>query len=932
MKRRNADCSKLRRPLKRNRITEGIYGSTFLYLKFLVVWALVLLADFVLEFRFEYLWPFWLFIRSVYDSFRYQGLAFSVFFVCVAFTSDIICLLFIPVQWLFFAASTYVWVQYVWHTERGVCLPTVSLWILFVYIEAAIRFKDLKDFHVDLCRPFAAHCIGYPVVTLGFGFKSYVSYKMRLRKQKEVQKENEFYMQLLQQALPPEQQMLQKQEREAEEAAAKSAHDADSPLTAQNGSAGGKKPAANTLPELEYREKERGKGESKKQHNQNQNHHSNILPVVDYNKAQELEYMENNVNSKRLSSSELLGSTENLLLKEDTSSSSCSSSSSNSTSSKNHKNANAGGGVGGNSSPRGHGTANGSVPSSTGPSSSSGKGEKKQKCGGKGGHRDPTDNCIPNNQLGKPEALVRLEQDVKKLKAELQASRQTEQDLRSQLGSLGTSERSIRSELGQLRQDNELLQNKLHNAVQAKQKDKQTMGQLEKRLKTEQEARAAAERQLAEEKKRKKLEEATAARAVALAAASRGECTDSLRRRISELETECKKLTLDIKVKEDLIRELELKVQELHKYKENEKDTEVLMSALSAMQDKTQHLENSLSAETRIKLDLFSALGDAKRQLEIAQGQILQKDQEIKDLKQKIAEVMAVMPSIAYSTDTSNMNPVTPHYSSKFMDTKLPENWTDTRETLLEGMVFQLKYLGVTLVEQPKGEELSAAAVKRIVATAKASGKKLQKVMLKVSPRGIILYDSVSNQLIENVSIYRISYCTADKMHDKVFAYIAQSQRNETLECHAFLCSKKKVAQAVTLTVAQAFKVAFEFWQNTKEEKRVNSEPIGSVNPPSPKSQCLEEEEVATGNLLNLEETAVIHAEQDDTPHSFSTENNNIVWELDDGLDEAFSRLAECRANPQVLDTGLNPQDYNADECLSPCNWDKTDGEDAFAF
>ena len=63
--------------------------------------------------------------------------------------------------------------------------------------------------------------------------------------------------------------------------------------------------------------------------------------------------------------------------------------------------------------------------------------------------------------------------------------------------------------------------------------------------------------------------------------------------------------------------------QELHKYKENEKDTEVLMSALSAMQEKTQHLENSLSAETRIKLDLFSALGDAKRQLEIAQGLLI---------------------------------------------------------------------------------------------------------------------------------------------------------------------------------------------------------------------------------------------------------------------------------------------------------------------
>uniref|UniRef100_A0A665TXY9 Macoilin 1 n=1 Tax=Echeneis naucrates TaxID=173247 RepID=A0A665TXY9_ECHNA len=627
MKRRNADCSKLRRPLKRNRITEGIYGSTFLYLKFLVVWALVLLADFVLEFRFEYLWPFWLFIRSVYDSFRYQGLAFSVFFVCVAFTSDIICLLFIPVQWLFFAASTYVWVQYVWHTERGVCLPTVSLWILFVYIEAAIRFKDLKNFHVDLCRPFAAHCIGYPVVTLGFGFKSYVSYKMRLRKQKEVQKENEFYMQLLQQALPPEQQMLQKQEREAEEgkavAAAKGISEVDTSPVSQNGALANKKTSA-PLPELEYREKGkegRGGGEAKKQHN-------SILPSTVDSKLQEMEYMENHMNNKRLTTE--LGSTENLLLKEDNNSS-CSSSSS--SSSKNYKNASSNASAL-NSSPRGHSATNGSVPSSAPSSSSTGKNEKKHKLAvGKGtsggSHRDPTDNCIPNNQLSKPEALVRLEQDVKKLKADLQASRQVEQDLRSQIGSLGSAERSIRTELGQLRQENELLQNKLHNAVQAKQKDKQAV----------------------------------------VACFFVWECTDTLRRRITELETECKKLTMDIKLKEDQIRELELKVQELHKYKENEKDTEVLMSALSAMQDKTQHLENSLSAETRIKLDLFSALGDAKRQLEIAQGQILQKDQEIKDLKQKIAEVMAVMPSISYTADTSSMTPVAPHYSSKFMDT-----------------------------------------------------------------------------------------------------------------------------------------------------------------------------------------------------------------------------------------------------------------------
>ncbi|XP_077053013.1 low density lipoprotein receptor adapter protein 1b isoform X1 [Siphateles boraxobius] len=272
---------------------------------------------------------------------------------------------------------------------------------------------------------------------------------------------------------------------------------------------------------------------------------------------------------------------------------------------------------------------------------------------------------------------------------------------------------------------------------------------------------------------------------------------------------------------------------------------------------------------------------------------------------------------------------------------KLPENWTDTRETLLEGMVFQLKYLGMTLVEEPKGEELSAAAVKRIVATAKAGGlKKLQKVTLKVSPRGIVLYDR-ANQMIENVSIYRISYCTADKMHDKVFAYIAQSQRNETLECHAYLCTKRKVAQAVTLTVAQAFRLAFEFWQATKGEKEKQVK-CGSDGEAASSSQCessavlssTKEGEVATGDLLDFECGLKDHSGKDATHPvpNLSTENNNTVWELEDGLDEAFSRLAESRTNPQVLDIGVNPQDFNPEECLSPSNWDKAEADDAFGF
>ena len=45
-----------------------------MYLKFICIWGIIMAADYLLEFRFEFLWPFWLVLRSIYDSFKYQGL------------------------------------------------------------------------------------------------------------------------------------------------------------------------------------------------------------------------------------------------------------------------------------------------------------------------------------------------------------------------------------------------------------------------------------------------------------------------------------------------------------------------------------------------------------------------------------------------------------------------------------------------------------------------------------------------------------------------------------------------------------------------------------------------------------------------------------------------------------------------------------------
>ena len=96
-------------------------------------------------------------------------------------------------------------------------------------------------------------------------------------------------------------------------------------------------------------------------------------------------------------------------------------------------------------------------------------------------------------------------------------------------------------------------------------------------------------------------------------------------------------------------------------------------------------------------------------------------------------------------------------------------------EGIVDQIIFPVVSLPVTRTEASRGPHTGGserrgaareggpqvragkAPLTQICPKAKASGKKLQKVTLKVSPRGIILTDNITNQLIENVSIYRYS-------------------------------------------------------------------------------------------------------------------------------------------------------------------------------
>ncbi|XP_037041721.1 macoilin-2 isoform X1 [Bradysia coprophila] len=762
MKRRNADCGKLRRPVKRNsKIAEGMYGSnTLLYIKFLVLWAIVITCDYMLEFRFEFLWPFWLLLRSVHDSFKYKGLAFSVMFVCIAITSDLVCLFFIPVHWLFFAASTYVWVQYgreVWHSDKGICLPTIFLWMLFVYLEAAIRWKDSRHMpHLDLCRPFAAHCIGYPVTTLGFGFKSYVGYRIRQRKQREVAKENEFYMQLLQQALPQEDAAddttqadfsvdLQKELSITTASSAnnsfsnhhKNAQNSSKTLNLSgmsNGSAVVHVSTPNGVQQNSHKNSHRrsldkdrgdrgggGGGDTPNNSGRALSSDSNAMSSkMSYH--QNHSYKESNKSSNSDNKSDR-GEKETISYRNkeqfDKEKQNCGYDLQNSvTKSVEFKTSVNGKHASGTDSPHSkndgskiHNSnnslnhmdysvdsekssislqSNASTLSSNKPHLNGGivnydheinnetttevtekiKGRKnriKQKdvtsipkdnhhnnsssssataAPAAGGQNDIAENLTSSNtQQTQPtvpqicESCVRLESEVKKIKSDVSHYKQVENELKQKIESNSNAKSSLHAK----QKENDELDKKLQELLSTRQIDRQSIQNCERRITEERRQRQTLESQLNSERKQRKLVEEKL----------RTECGEACKQRKLQLEAECKQLRRELLLSDDCKKSIEQQnrnyEQELRQYEakfHNREGREVLITALQSMQEKNSTLEKNLSAETRVKLDLFSALGEAKRQLEIRDNMIRSKDKEVIELKAKIAQLLAVMPSV----------------------------------------------------------------------------------------------------------------------------------------------------------------------------------------------------------------------------------------------------------------------------------------------
>ncbi|UJR38171.1 hypothetical protein I4U23_030847 [Adineta vaga] len=616
MKRRsNFDSVKVRKSTRRSRLTDGIYGSAFMYLKFICIWGIIMAADFLLEFRFEFLWPFWLVLRSICDSFKYQGLLFSIFFVFIAFITDLTCYILLPVQWLFFAASSYVWIQYVWQTERGICLGTVVLWVLFVWLEASVRLREIKT--IDLCRPFAAHCIGYPMVTLGFGFKTYLAYKWRLRKQRDVRKVNETYVQLINQALPIEVQQEAEKERLSREKGTFSENYEDVSQSSLDGNYPSTSPISSTII---------------------QNSSSNSLPnnsTVNNSQVSSSTFctvfkrLSKNNQSDGLSSSNsntfVQSTTRNNKIQSMTTTPTTNGHDDGSSSYKQQKQNSTLNNVNGQQSKKQ------SQKSSTTSTNTQSRRQAKKQEQVQTVSRDSstshvngfgTNTSIENSDIEKDLQINKLEADIQRLNQTVDKQKTSEMQLRTQITDL----KNLRKEFEDIRIENNELKTKYDAVNVQRQRDKQRLTELERNFNEERQTKQRLELQIKTEKTlTKKLQDDLTKLSLTPA---KNECTEQCLKRKRDFENDTREIRRLLNDKEDRIKLLDNEIKAL-KYRESQADTEVLYQHFTQLQERNAQLQESLSAETRIKLDLFSALGEVKRQLEIANNTVREKEREL---------------------------------------------------------------------------------------------------------------------------------------------------------------------------------------------------------------------------------------------------------------------------------------------------------------
>ncbi|CAL4058642.1 unnamed protein product, partial [Meganyctiphanes norvegica] len=149
------------------------------------------------------------------------------------------------------------------------------------------------------------------------------------------------------------------------------------------------------------------------------------------------------------------------------------------------------------------------------------------------------------------------------------------------------------------------------------------------------------------------------------------------------------------------------------------------------------------------------------------------------------------------------------------------KNWIHPPEALQKGHIaYLVKYLGSTEVDQPKGIEVVKEGIRKLKFNQhlkKAEGSKTPKVELTVSIDGVAIHEPKTKRNLHQYPLHRISYCADDKAEKRFFSFIAKEADSDKHTCFVFVSDK--LAEEITLTIGQAFDLAYRRFVETSAKE-----------------------------------------------------------------------------------------------------------------
>ena len=269
----------------------------------------------------------------------------------------------------------------------------------------------------------------------------------------------------------------------------------------------------------------------------------------------------------------------------------------------------------------------------------------------------------------------------------------------------------------------------------------------------------------------------------------------------------------------------------------------------------------------------------------------------------------------------------------------------EEKDPFVEGINFNCQFVGSSVVQNKFDHPDTRAAIKQIWDHTSHS-KSLKRMVIKVKAESIRIKDLGTKSIVDDLPMYRISYCGTTSDMPNLFYFIHRDGEDpKRLSAEIFKLENNQKVKALILTVQKAFNIAFKVWQTKKrqQEKKQKGSPLvtrkvagaeaigGSPKLPKKQTDLLKVEALdrtrssSEGNIAAL---PLLHPSVAKIKTTNEVTGSMHELTLTDDFDDEFTQLAAVRSHPDLLPTSIEdakPQAYELEAVKSQFDPGSTD-------